>query len=213
MAFRQSPVRWNPLPSSRTKLPQGMIRAIFVQGAIVAALFAPLAVLALASGAASLRAPKSSAVRRSWLRSSCDSPSSSRPSSFCTCLRLLCRLEKPRPSAFLRRAGTRNLLGGMEAQLDKLPLDLRSCRVPRAPPHRVSVPARSDALHFPAESLWPRHSFGLLDNRLAVAESLDARQCSRSHFWETWASTWSSDPSQAGSYALLRPPSQRPTRK
>ena len=30
-----------------TKLPPGMIRAIFVQGAIAAALFAPLAVLAL----------------------------------------------------------------------------------------------------------------------------------------------------------------------
>jgi len=45
------------------KLPQGMIRAIFVQGAIVAALFAPLAVLALGKWrAASLRAPKPSAV-------------------------------------------------------------------------------------------------------------------------------------------------------
>ncbi len=40
------------------KLPQGMIRALFVQGAIVAALFAPLAVLALGKWrAASLRAP------------------------------------------------------------------------------------------------------------------------------------------------------------
>src|SRR5229473_1428144 len=40
------------------KLPPGMIRALFVQGAIVAALFAPLAVLALGKWrAASLRAP------------------------------------------------------------------------------------------------------------------------------------------------------------
>ena len=40
------------------KLPQGMIRAIFVQGAIAAALFAPLAVLALGRWRdASLRAP------------------------------------------------------------------------------------------------------------------------------------------------------------
>src|SRR2546428_249139 len=40
------------------KLPQGMIRALFVQGAIAAALFAPLAVLALGKWrAASLRAP------------------------------------------------------------------------------------------------------------------------------------------------------------
>jgi hypothetical protein len=40
------------------KLPQGMIRAIFVQGAIAAALFAPLAVLALGKRrAASVRAP------------------------------------------------------------------------------------------------------------------------------------------------------------
>src|SRR5256712_4700919 len=40
------------------KLPQGMIRALFVQGAIAAALFAPLAVLALAKGrGAPLRAP------------------------------------------------------------------------------------------------------------------------------------------------------------
>src|SRR5713101_6802031 len=62
------------------KLPQGMIRAIFVQGAIAAALFAPLGVLALG----------------------------------------------------------------------KLPLDLRPCRVPRSPLHRVSVPTRSDAPHFPA---------------------------------------------------------------
>src|SRR5713226_5984124 len=45
------------------KLPQGMIRAIFVQGAIAAALFAPLAVLALGKWrAASIRAPKSPAV-------------------------------------------------------------------------------------------------------------------------------------------------------
>jgi hypothetical protein len=45
------------------KLPQGMIRAIFVQGAIAAALFAPLAVLALGKWrAASLRAPMSPAA-------------------------------------------------------------------------------------------------------------------------------------------------------
>src|SRR5258708_937297 len=45
------------------KLPQGMIRAIFVEGAIAAALFAPLAVLALGKWrAASLRAPMSPAA-------------------------------------------------------------------------------------------------------------------------------------------------------
>ncbi len=45
------------------KLPQGMIRALFVQGAIVAALFSPLAVLALGKWrAASLRAPMSPAA-------------------------------------------------------------------------------------------------------------------------------------------------------
>jgi hypothetical protein len=45
------------------KLPQGMIRALFVQGAIAAALFAPLAVLALGKWrAASLRAPMSPAA-------------------------------------------------------------------------------------------------------------------------------------------------------
>jgi hypothetical protein len=45
------------------KLPHGMIRAIFVHGAIAAALFAPLAVLALGKWrAASIRAPKSPAV-------------------------------------------------------------------------------------------------------------------------------------------------------
>jgi hypothetical protein len=45
------------------KLPHGMIRAIFVQGAIAAALFAPLAVLALGNcRAASIRAPKSPTV-------------------------------------------------------------------------------------------------------------------------------------------------------
>jgi hypothetical protein len=44
------------------KLPHGMIRALFVQGAIAAALFAPLAVLALGKWqAASIRAPKSPA--------------------------------------------------------------------------------------------------------------------------------------------------------
>jgi len=45
------------------KLPQGMIRAIFVQGAIAAALFAPLAVLALGKWP-SLRAPMSPAAPR-----------------------------------------------------------------------------------------------------------------------------------------------------
>jgi hypothetical protein len=45
------------------KLPRGMIRAIFVQGAIAAALFAPLAVLLLGKWRnASLPAPESSAV-------------------------------------------------------------------------------------------------------------------------------------------------------
>ncbi|HTF23414.1 MAG TPA: hypothetical protein VK937_05770 [Candidatus Limnocylindria bacterium] len=45
------------------KLPQGMIRAIFVQGAIAAALFAPLAVLALGKWrGASVRAPLSPAA-------------------------------------------------------------------------------------------------------------------------------------------------------
>ena len=45
------------------KLPQGMIRAIFAQGAIAAALFAPLAVLALGKWrAASIRAPMPTAV-------------------------------------------------------------------------------------------------------------------------------------------------------
>src|SRR5712664_2855630 len=45
------------------KLPHGMMRALFVQGAIAAALFAPLAVLALGKwGAAAIRAPKSPAV-------------------------------------------------------------------------------------------------------------------------------------------------------
>ena len=44
------------------KLPQGMIRAIFVQGAIAAALFAPLAVLALGKWRASVRAPLSPAA-------------------------------------------------------------------------------------------------------------------------------------------------------
>jgi len=47
------------------KLPQGMIRAIFVQGAIAAALFAPLAVLALGKWRApSDRAPRSPAAPR-----------------------------------------------------------------------------------------------------------------------------------------------------
>ncbi len=45
------------------KLPQGMIRAIFVQGGIAAALFAPLAVLALGKWP-SLRAPMSPAAPR-----------------------------------------------------------------------------------------------------------------------------------------------------
>jgi hypothetical protein len=46
-----------------SKLPQGMIRAIFVQGAIAAALFAPLAVLALGKWrAAPVRAPMSPAA-------------------------------------------------------------------------------------------------------------------------------------------------------
>ena len=46
------------------KLPHGMIRAIFVQGAIAAALFAPLAVLTLGKWrAGSIRAPKLPAVR------------------------------------------------------------------------------------------------------------------------------------------------------
>jgi hypothetical protein len=45
------------------KLPRGMIRAIFIQGAIAGALFAPLAVLALGKWrAASLRAPMSPAA-------------------------------------------------------------------------------------------------------------------------------------------------------
>ena len=49
------------------KLPQGMIRALFAQGAIAAALFAPLAVLALDKWrAASLRAPMSPIAPPKW---------------------------------------------------------------------------------------------------------------------------------------------------
>src|SRR5712692_687864 len=46
------------------KLPQGMIRAIFVQGAIAAALFAPLAVLVLGKWRAATPAPQSPAPAR-----------------------------------------------------------------------------------------------------------------------------------------------------
>jgi hypothetical protein len=50
-----------------SKLPQGMIRAIFVQGAIAAALFAPLAVLVLGKWrVASVRAPVSPAAPLKW---------------------------------------------------------------------------------------------------------------------------------------------------
>jgi hypothetical protein len=57
-------------------------------------------------------------------------------------------------------------------------LDLRPRRIPRSPLRRVSVPACSDAPHFPAGVGAGRGViFGLLDNRLAVAESVDARQC------------------------------------
>ncbi len=124
------------------KLPQGMIRAIFVEGAIAAA----------RHPRRGLRLPVS-------------------------VLRLLRRLEKPRTPAFLRRAGIRDVLGVLEAQLDELPLGLWSCRVPCSPLHRVSIPARSDAPHFAVGvGLGCRALFGLLDNRLAVAESVDAGQ-------------------------------------
>jgi hypothetical protein len=161
-------------------LPHGMIRAIFVQGAIAAALFAPLAVLALGKWRApSIRAPKSPTVPP-------------KPASIFLRLALLIaafvflymffgylrRLEKPRTATFLRGVGAANLLGGIEAQLDKLPLDLRPCRLPRSALHRVPVPAGSDARHFPAGVGFGRGTFfSLLDNRLAVAESVDARQC------------------------------------
>src|SRR5882724_4903066 len=66
----------------------------------------------------------------------------------------------------------------MAAQLDKFSLDLRPCRVPSAAPRGVSVPTRSDAPRFPAGVGFGRGAlFGLLDNRLAVAESVDARKC------------------------------------
>src|SRR6266446_8603017 len=66
----------------------------------------------------------------------------------------------------------------MAAQLDKFSLDLRPCRVPSSAPRGVSVPTRSDAPRFPAGVGFGRGAlFDLLDNRLAVAESVDARQC------------------------------------
>ena len=65
----------------------------------------------------------------------------------------------------------------MGAQLDKLSLDLRPGRVPSSPPRGVSVPTRSDAPRFPAGVGFGRGAlFDLLDNRLAVAKSVDARQ-------------------------------------
>ena len=161
------------------KLPQGMIRAIFVQGAIAAALFAPLAVLVLGKWrGASVRAPLSPAP----LKFGFDPAAARHPRRGLRLpvhvLRLLRRLEKPRTAAFLRGAGTRNLLGVITAQLDKLPLDLRPCRIPRAHLHRVPVSARSDAPHFPAGvGLGCGAFFGLLDNLVVVAESVDARQC------------------------------------
>ena len=77
----------------------------------------------------------------------------------------------------LRGAGTGNLLGGMEAQLDNFALDLRPYRVARAPLRRLSVPGRSDAADVPLGiGLGYGALSGLLDNRLAAAESVDACQ-------------------------------------
>ena len=65
----------------------------------------------------------------------------------------------------------------MQAQLDEFPLDLRPCRVPRAHLRGLPVPADSDARHFPARvGVGYGALFALLDNRVAVAESADARQ-------------------------------------
>src|SRR5260370_40599269 len=73
-------------------------------------------------------------------------------------LRLLCRLDKSRTSALLRRSGTPNLLGCTEAQLDQLPLDLSPCPFPRSPLPRVSVSARSHAPRLPAGILLGRRA-------------------------------------------------------
>src|SRR5260221_4691555 len=65
----------------------------------------------------------------------------------------------------------------MEAQLDKLPLDLRPYRFPRSALRGVPVPGRSDAAHFPARiGVGCGTLFGLLDDRIAIAKSVDARQ-------------------------------------
>lgn len=92
-------------------------------------------------------------------------------------LRLLLRLEKSGTPALLWRAGARNVLGCMEAQLDEFPLDLRPCRVPRSHLRCLPVPAESDARHFPARvGVGCGALFDLPDNRLAAAEPVDARQ-------------------------------------
>ena len=69
------------------RLPHGTIRAILVQGAIAAALFAPLACPGAGQVASWLNSRTYVACysHRSQRRSSCDSPSSSQPSSSCTC--------------------------------------------------------------------------------------------------------------------------------
>jgi len=162
------------------KLPQGMIRAIFVQGAIAAALFAPLAVLALGRWrAGSLRAPMSSAA----------------PLKLASIMLRLATLVVAFVFLYMffgyyvawRNPELRHFYGGPELATfwaawrhnwTSSPLDLRRCRVPRSRLHRVSVPARSHAPHFAAGvGLGCGALLGLLDNRLAVAESVDARQC------------------------------------
>src|SRR5271155_741342 len=57
-------------------------------------------------------------------------------------------------------------------------MDLRACRAPRFPLCGVSVSYRSNAPRFTAGVGFGRGTlFGLLDDYLAVAESVDAREC------------------------------------
>ena len=160
------------------KLPQGMIRAIFVQGAIAAALFAPLAVLALGKWrGASVRAPVSPAA----------------PLKFGSILLRLAILVAAFVFLYLffgyyvawRNPALRRFYEGPELATFWVSLRynwtssrwIYALAAFRAYLRRVSVSARSDAPRFPAGvRLGCGAFFSLLDNLVAAAESVDARQ-------------------------------------
>ena len=160
------------------KLPAGMARALFLQGAISTLLFAPLAVLVLGKWREQTSAPDTRALARPRTIGGVESRTAYR--GFRLPLHvvwLLCGMAKPGTARVLRRPELAHVSCGAERKLGELAGDLCARGVPRCALHCVRFPAASNAA---SGTMGVRRSSGAVyvcvDHGAAAAQPFDAAE-------------------------------------